>query len=690
MGLFDGLATSDEALDGAAGFQEGFREYLPLYNDYTGSALSLTADIQHPYDELREIDFRRLSEVAEEGAAVAGELQETREKLNSRVAGVTSWSGDAANAFLAHIQRYQTAAQTIDDELGDIATTTGDAAQATRTVVAEYVETIGEIDFSGFDPPELIRILITIERMAMSVSELIDRLYDGIGDLIGMALPVFSSGGGGLFGSVPGVSQVVDAASEVFGDLVGGVLDFFGGADELLALASRLSREYLDASFRTPFENNLQLLGDAVQTATEGVTEAFQPMMDAAAAVTPEGFTALGEAPEGNPAQAPTAVPTGGSTAVPAGGSTAVPSGSGAVPLGTLFSTGPGDGVTGSTATGTVATGTVEPSGSTVPAGGPPEPPPPPAGPDAPTAPSATGATQPGDVSILPAVDQPGDTPSQVTMRLGDLTIIISGTDGTDGTGEAVGLTLTDADGDSRRYEIRIDADGDPRLVPVEPDAAQPAQPSGRPGAPGLPTVAAASAHAAVADVPPGGQAGVPVGVQPGLPTAVEPAAVNYGYADRPDFTVAPLAAESAIGQPATTIAADSSASGTVVGGFAAVSGEVDAGGQGYAATWDGGHTESGTVSFGDSDSGSNAGSGAGSAQLASASDSGPPGGAQLASAAEEPRGGQGGAPFAPLGAAGSGGDERRGGGTWQVPDTGIFEPEDEGASVRGVLGDER
>lgn len=670
MGSFGGLATSDEALDGAAGFQEGFREYLPLYNDYTGSALSLAADIQRPYDELREIDFRRLSEVAEEGAAVAGALQETRAELNATVAGVTSWSGDAANAFLAHVQRYQTAAQTIDDELGEIATTTGDAVRATRTVVAEYVETIGEIDFSGFDPPELVRILITIERMAMPVSELIDRLYDGIGDLIGMALPVFSSGGGGLFGSIPGVSQVVDAASDVFGDLVGGVLDFFGGADELLALASRLAREYLDASFRTPFENNLHLLVSAVQIATEGVTEAFQPMMDAAAAVTPEGFTALGEAPEDNPA------------VVPAGGGAPVTSEGGSVPLGVSSPAGLAEAPAGS-----VATGTVEPVGTTVPTGGPPEPPQPPAGTGAPTVPSAIAATQPsdvstlpaadqpGDVSILPAVDQPGGTPSQVTMRLGDLTITVSGTDG---TGEAIGVTLTDGDGDSRRYEIRIDADGNPQLVPVEPGAAQPDDPPGRPGGPDLPTVAAASAHAAVSQV------------QPGLPTAVEPAAFGYGYADRPDFTTAPLAAESAIGQPATTTAADSSASGTVVEGYGAVSGEVDTGGHGYAAASGGGHTESGTVSFSDP----NGGSGAGSAQLASASDSGhsgPPGGARLASAAEESRGGQGGTPFVPpLGATGGGGDERRGGGTWQLPDPGMFEPEDEGASARGVLGDER
>src|SRR5215813_1006006 len=137
------LDTSDEALDGAADFQQGFQEYLPLYNDYTGSSLTLQDDIQRPYDELREIDFRRLAEVAERGAAIADEFQETREEINTRVAGVTGWSGDAANAFLAYIQRFQTAAQTVDGELGEIASATGEAVPAAQSVIAEYADTIG-------------------------------------------------------------------------------------------------------------------------------------------------------------------------------------------------------------------------------------------------------------------------------------------------------------------------------------------------------------------------------------------------------------------------------------------------------------------------------------------------------------------------------------------------------------------
>ena len=800
------LDTSDEALDGAADFQQGFREYLPLYNEYTGAALSLETDIQRPYDELREIDFARLSEVAEQGAAIADGVQETREEINTKVGEVTGWTGDASNAFLAHIQRFQTAAQTVDGELGAIASATGEAVPAGQAVIAEYVATIRDIDFSGFDPPELIRILITIEGMAMSVSELVDRLYDGIGDLIGMALPVFSSGGGGLFGSIPGVSQVVDAVSGFAGDLLGGVLDFFGGADDLLALASRLARAYLDASFKQPFENNLELLHGAVAAATQGITEAFQPMVEAAGAVTPSGFTALGDAPEDDPAEQqppgggqppgstqpvsdPGGPPAGGGPPPGGGG------GSGGGPVGPVTPPGGGGGpVEPATPPGTGGLPVQPPggggSGPTPPIGdGPPTPPagdggppddlPPGAGwvadpsqlPDGwtvdpetgellpPGAPGGEGDPEvhspegeavldgngPGDVSILPVPGGVPETPSEITMQIGDLTLTISGADG--GTGDGLGLTLTDADGDSTRYEIRVDENGVPQLVPVEDSGlGEPQLRSAGSGPGDLPTVAAAPVHAVPGGVAapfptvepagvangvsaPGGEPGTgqPGTGQPGAghPGAGHPGAGHPGAGQPPAAGHTPGAgvppAASAGGsavQPgahgfapppgapaATTPAAEgfgggtvqpgvSPAGGHVVSGGPSVSGgEVSTSGPGYAAASDGGQVAGGTVSFG-----GHATSADGAAQLASASmasdsgTTGSPGGAQLASAADDGRTAQGGgAPFAPMGAgAGGGGDEERRGGTWQLPGSTAFEADDEATRVEGVIGEDR
>jgi uncharacterized protein YukE len=788
------LDTSDEALDSAAGFQDGFSEYLPLYNEYTGSSLSMEADIQRPYDELREIDFGRLAEVAEQSASVADEFQETRDEINTRVGEVTGWSGDASNAFLAYVQRFQTAAQTIDTDLGNIATATGEAVPAVQGVITEYVEAIGEIDFSDFDSPEIIRILITIEGMAMSVSELLERLYDGIGDLIGMALPVLGGGGGGFLGGVPVVGDVVDAVSGFVGDMIGEALDFFGGADELLALASRLARGYLDASFKQPFENNFQLLHDAVEAAKQGVTESFQPMVDAANAVTQAAFAQLGAPPEDNPNQQaqppppsdenhdqsgsppeqtqqsqPVQSPGGvGGTVSPTPSTppvstppvgtppvTAPPGGGGdllspePLPQPQPMPPGPGDGPGGRPddlppGAGWVSDPSQLPQGWTVdPETGELLPPGAPGGEGDPEVHSPEGQdVLDGDVTTLPAPDDGLGTPSEVTMEIGDMTITISGTMPGEGSGEAIGLTLTDADGDSARYEIRIDENGNPELVPVEDaggfkheppimttmpggpaDAptvtAAPAGPAASPpfateapvgaGTPGFTAEAPAAATGAPAFAA-GGPVGAPADVPaaaappPGLqPATTAPAAEGFTTGAVPAGGGPSFAAGQVPGGPGAPgevpVGGPSVATGGVSpGGSSHATGQVTGGPSFAAGPNDGGFAVSGSVSGGGGDAD-------GSAQLASASDTGAPtgpGAAQLPSAAEEVRaahggtgtgGGAGGAPFMPMGGgmAGAGGDEeRRGGGTWQVPGTDIFEPEERTAArIRGVLGED-
>src|SRR5215211_4997713 len=264
------LETSDQALDSAADFQQGFRTYLPLYNDYTGSSLSLEIDIQRPYDELREIDFGRLSDVAERCARIGDDFEEALEDVNTQVGTVNGWSGDAANAFRGYIQQFQTAAQTIDEDLEAIATATAEAVPAAQQVISEYVGAIGDIDFSGFDSTGDIRFMIEVERILKSAGAVIHAVLDWLGDLIGVPLPL-PGGGGGLFGAVTGF--VVDR----FGDAVDFILDALGmSVDGFLEWIASKVREYLDASFKAPFETNLQLLNDAVDAARTGIQDTFQ------------------------------------------------------------------------------------------------------------------------------------------------------------------------------------------------------------------------------------------------------------------------------------------------------------------------------------------------------------------------------------------------------------------------------
>lgn len=289
--------TSDQALDTITDFQDGFRTYLPLYNRYTGSTLELETDIQRPFDQLREIDFARLTDVAECTSGLADDVDQQLEDVNAQVATVNGWTGNAGNAFRGYIQQFTTSAQTIENDLDAISTATTDAVSDGREVVTEYVETIGEIDFSDFDSPDDISFMIDVEQMLKSAGDVINAIFDWLGDIIGVSLPM-PGGGGGLFGAVTGwvldrVGDIADFILDALGMSIDGFLDWIAGK----------VREYLDSSFRAPFESNLQLLNDAVEAGQSGIDDAFQPMITAANAVATDPFGQLPTPPEDNPIQ---------------------------------------------------------------------------------------------------------------------------------------------------------------------------------------------------------------------------------------------------------------------------------------------------------------------------------------------------------------------------------------------------
>jgi hypothetical protein len=248
----------------------------------------------------------------------------------------------------------------------------------------------------------------------------------------------------------------------------------------------------------------------------------------------------------------------------------------------------------------------------------------------------------PGEVTTLPAAGDVPGAASEVSMRLGDRTIAFADAGG---SGAAVGVTLTGADGASARYEITIDESGNPQLVPAT-------------------TVPAADGFAS------GSVAG-------GAGSSFATGEVGGGPGG-------------------------SGVSGAL---GSEVSGEVSTGDSGHATA--SGHMASGWVSFMDDPAAApdqpSDEPAEGSARLASvsmASDSGTvsgPGDAQLASVEEtraaQQGGGGGGAPFMPMGGAagGGGGDQERHGGLWQVPGADdVFEADDEPVAARGVLGDNR
>lgn len=281
------MSTSDEVLDNFKDFQGGFETYIPLYNDYTGASLDFRTNIVEPYDKLRGIDFHRLGEVAGGCAEVADKFNETMETLNTDVGTHTgNWRGTASDAFLAHIQRFGTASQAIDTDLGKIADTTSDSVTAVQQVFRDYTEALLGIDWGDFDSTETISLLIAISRMELDVSDLVEKLYDVVGDLLGIALP--SVGGG-----IPLIGDALNWVVDRFGEAVATVLDAFGfgeNIEQLVSWVAGVAREYLDATFSAPFDANHELFVSSTQTAAEATTAGFQPMIDAAGQIQPISF----------------------------------------------------------------------------------------------------------------------------------------------------------------------------------------------------------------------------------------------------------------------------------------------------------------------------------------------------------------------------------------------------------------
>ena len=151
------------------------------------------------------------------------------------------------------------------------------------------------------------------------------------------------------------------------------MLDAFGfgeNIEELVSWVAGVARDYLDATFKSPFEANQELFESSTQTAAEATTAGFQPMIDAAGQIQQISYD---EAPIDDPGDRPGPTDeTGGQQP----DQQPTPPGS-TDDATTPSQTGPGDTTTPSGTQPTSPTGTEQPTG-TQPNTTPPTPPTPP------------------------------------------------------------------------------------------------------------------------------------------------------------------------------------------------------------------------------------------------------------------------------------------------------------------------
>jgi uncharacterized protein YukE len=273
---------SDDTCDQNPDKLSGFQTHIPLYNLYTGKNLDYNKDIVAKNDQIRGVDYGKLSRVADELSGVAADFAKTRDEVDTKVSGVvgSSWQGDAATAFGSYLRQFGTKSQEIDTDLGKLSQSITSTTAAAKKIVDAYGQTIDKIDWSSiqFDSGTLLE-LILIHKMETGLDDLVNKLKDGLGDLIGFSFP------GGW---------AMDAAMEIRGTIA---------EDAFLSMISGLVKAVLDPGFTNPFEQNLQLLTSGVQTTDAGIKQAFQDLITTSESINQSPFSGLSQVPDGSQAK---------------------------------------------------------------------------------------------------------------------------------------------------------------------------------------------------------------------------------------------------------------------------------------------------------------------------------------------------------------------------------------------------
>lgn len=160
------LGKSDELLDAARPALVFFDRFLPLYNKWTYSALSLQEEVYARFDRFRGIDFTRFR-------ADSGSLRSVREQLVGADSAMRKahdslsahWHGKAADAATEHIDKYLTVTDVVNLRFKTVSAHTDQITDGLVRNVQRYAtEVIGlySTDCGGYTPyqvDEMIKLV---------------------------------------------------------------------------------------------------------------------------------------------------------------------------------------------------------------------------------------------------------------------------------------------------------------------------------------------------------------------------------------------------------------------------------------------------------------------------------------------------------------------------------------------------
>ncbi|MCK2236977.1 MULTISPECIES: hypothetical protein [unclassified Crossiella] len=153
------LGKSDELLDAARPALLFFDRFLPLYNKWTYSALSLQEEVYAKFDRFRGIDFARFRADSESLRSVRQELVGADAVLRKAHDGLsTQWRGKAADGATEHIDRYLTVTDEVNRRFTTISAHTDNLTNGlVRDIqrLATEVIALHSADCGGYTPHQV-------------------------------------------------------------------------------------------------------------------------------------------------------------------------------------------------------------------------------------------------------------------------------------------------------------------------------------------------------------------------------------------------------------------------------------------------------------------------------------------------------------------------------------------------------
>ncbi len=277
---------SDELLDDAKMGLDFFRDFIPLYRDWTGGGPLYETDVLDVYNQLRGIDFAAFREDADRLGAVHQALTEQTDEMKHafRTARQT-WQGEAAEAADAKVEGFTEAGTTVCAETEDFAGAISPAMDGIQQVVREYASFVlelgKEMKCAGKTPQETQDEI----RKARGDLEFSDLADVGIDDLFSGAWAAFKE---------HGISLILGMTFKVPSWLEPGVKE---ACDTIRNRLIEEAKAWLDTSFKPEFDAKFSQFQQQSQSTQQQVQEIYDKLLG----------TQISESPFDPPAEKPPA-----------------------------------------------------------------------------------------------------------------------------------------------------------------------------------------------------------------------------------------------------------------------------------------------------------------------------------------------------------------------------------------------